>query len=56
LPSLLDYATYVFLHSTLPPGLSDQALAVASAVATPQARAQAILYLVLTSSAYQVIQ
>ena len=56
LSSLLDYASYVFLHSTMPPGLSEQAAAAAGAVTSPTARAQAVLYLVLTSSAYQVIQ
>ena len=56
LPTLLDYASYVFLHHAMPPGLSEQALAAASAVTTPKARAQAVLYLVLTSSDYQVIQ
>ena len=56
LPSLLDYASFVFLHSTMPPGLSEQALAAVSAVTSPKARAQAVLYLVLTSSDYQVIQ
>jgi len=55
-PSLLDYASYVFLHHAMPPGLADQATAAAAAVNTPTARAQAVLYLVLTSSSYQVIQ
>lgn len=55
-PGLLDYASYVFLHHTMPPGLADQATAAAAAVNTATARAQAVLYLVLTSSAYQVIQ
>jgi hypothetical protein len=40
----------------MPPGLSEQALAAVSAVTSPKARAQAVLYLVLTSSDYQVIQ
>jgi len=54
--SLLDYASYVFLHHNMPPGLSEQAAAAAAAATSPLARAQAVLYLVLTSSDYQVIQ
>ncbi len=53
---LIDYASYVFLHHTMPPGLLEQASAAAEAAASPMARAQAVLYLVLTSSDYQVIQ
>jgi len=54
--SLLDYACYVFLHSTVAPGLREPASNAAGAATTPLARAQAVLYLVLTSSYYQVIQ
>ncbi len=54
--SLLDYASYVFLHHNMSPGLMEQASAAAGAAASPTARAQAVLYLVLTSSEYQVIQ
>jgi uncharacterized protein (DUF1800 family) len=54
--SLLDYASYVFLHHTMPPALAEQAAAAAGAATSPTARAQAVLYLVLTSSDYQVIQ
>ncbi len=56
LSGLLDYASFVFLHSTMPPGLAEQASAAAAAATSPKAQAQAVLYLVLTSSAYQVIQ
>lgn len=54
--SLLAYASYVFLHHNMPPGLFEQAAAAAGAATSPTARAQAVLYLVLTSSDYQVIQ
>lgn len=54
--ALIGYASYVFLHNTVPPALYEQAAAAAGAVTSPLARAQAILYLVLTSSDYQVIQ
>jgi len=56
LSSLLDYTSYVFLHHVMPPALSEQASAAAGALTSAVARAQAVLYLVLTSSAYQVIQ
>ena len=54
--ALVDYAGYVFLHHNVPPALAEQASAAAGAASTPLARAQAVLYLVLTSSDYQVIQ
>ena len=53
---MLAYAGYIFLHSTVPPDLQEQASAAAAAGTSAQARAQAILYLVLTSSDYQIIQ
>ena len=53
---LLAYAGYAFLHSNMSQALSAQAAVAANAAATPAARAQAVLYLVLTSSEYQVIQ
>ena len=54
--SLLDYASYVFLHHEMPPALAQQAATAAGAAASPLERAQAVLYLVLTSSDYQVMQ
>ena len=54
--ALLDYASYVFLHHNMPAALAEEASAAAAAATTPLARAQTVLYLVLTSSDYQVIQ
>jgi len=54
--AMIDYAGYIFLHTNTPPALYEQAAAAAGAATSPMARAQAILYLVLTSSDYQVIQ
>lgn len=53
---LLDYIGYVFLHSAMSPDLAKAATEAANAVTTPAAKAQAALYVVLTSSEYQVIQ
>jgi uncharacterized protein (DUF1800 family) len=53
---LLDYIGYVFLHNSMPAGLKQAAADAASAAATPAAKAQAALYIVLTSSEYQVVQ
>jgi hypothetical protein len=53
---MIGNASYVFLHTNISPALYAQASAAAAAVTTPLARVQAILYLVLTSSEYQVIQ
>ena len=53
---LLDYIGYVFLHSGMSPNLAQAAADAANAAATPTAKAQAALYIVLTSSEYQVIQ
>jgi len=54
--SMLSYAGYVFLHNSVPSPLAEQALAAAAATTSKTARAQAILYVVLTSSDYQIIQ
>jgi hypothetical protein len=56
LSGLLDYISYVFLHSGMSTGLAQAATSAASAVTTPTAEAQAALYIVLTSSEYQVMQ
>ncbi len=53
---LLDAIAYVFLHSVISPNLAQAAANAANAAATPTAKAQAALYIVLTSSEYQVIQ
>ena len=52
---LVDYIGYVFLHSGMSTVLTQAATAAAAAQSTPLAKAQAALYVVLTSSEYQVI-
>jgi uncharacterized protein (DUF1800 family) len=54
--ALLDYINYVFLHQSMSSGLQAAATSAVNAVTTPLARVQAALYVVLTSSEYQVIQ
>lgn len=54
--SLLDYIGYVFLHSSMSPALTQAAASAVMAQTTPAAKAQAALYVVLTSSEYQVVQ
>lgn len=54
--ALLDYISYVFLHHAMSPSLTQEATAAANAVTTSLARAQATLYIVLTSGEYQIIQ
>jgi len=54
--SLIDYISYVFLHGSISSNLTQAATDAASAAATPLAKVQAALYLVLTSAEYQVIQ
>jgi uncharacterized protein (DUF1800 family) len=56
IPTLLDHIAYVFLHHSMSPELQQAATSAASAVTTPLARVQAALYIVLTSSEYQVIR
>jgi hypothetical protein len=53
---LLAYISDVFLHAGMPPDLAQAAADAANAAATPAAKAQAALYIVLTSSDYQVVQ
>jgi len=53
---LLDYIGYVFLHNQMSPALRQAATSAASAVTTPAAKAQAALYIVLSSGEYQIIQ
>ena len=54
--SLIDYISYVFLHHSMSSNLKQAATDAANAAATPAAKAQAALYVVLTSAEYQVIQ
>ena len=54
--SLLNYIAYVFLHSSMSSALTQAATLAANAQSTPEAKAQAALYVVLTSSEYQVVQ
>jgi hypothetical protein len=54
--TLVDRISYVFLHSSMSSNLKQAAIDAANAAATPTAKAQAALYIVLTSAEYQVIQ
>jgi uncharacterized protein (DUF1800 family) len=53
---MLDHISRVFLHDGMSPSLRQAAAAAANAAATPTAKAQAALYIALTSSEYQVVQ
>jgi uncharacterized protein (DUF1800 family) len=53
---LLDYISYVFLHSSMSSALTQAATSAANAQSTATAKAQAALYVVLSSSEYQVVQ
>jgi uncharacterized protein (DUF1800 family) len=53
---LLDYISYVFLHHSMSSTLKQAATDAANAAATPTAKTQAALYVVLTSAEYQVVQ
>jgi uncharacterized protein (DUF1800 family) len=53
---LLAHIGYVFVHSGMSSKLKQAAEDAANAAATPTAKAQAALYVVLTSSEYQVVQ
>ncbi len=54
--AMLDYISYVFLHHSMSANLSQAAMNAAGAPGTTLARAQAALYMVLTSGEYQIIQ
>jgi uncharacterized protein (DUF1800 family) len=56
LNTLLDYINGIFLHGSMSSDLRSAALDAAGAAATNQAKAQAALYIVLTSGEYQIIQ
>jgi len=53
---LLDYISYVFVHGSMSRELRQAAKDAADAATTSKAKAQAALYIVLTSSEYQVVQ
>jgi hypothetical protein len=54
--ALLDHMAYVFTHHSMSLQLQQAATSAANAATTPLAKVQAALYIVLTSSEYQVIQ
>jgi uncharacterized protein (DUF1800 family) len=54
--TLLNYIGSIFLHGGMSPGLQQAATTAINAATTPTAKAQAALYVVLTSSEYQIIQ
>lgn len=53
--SLLNYIGSIFLHGAMSAALEQAATAAIDAASTPTAKAQAALYVVLTSGEYQVI-
>jgi uncharacterized protein (DUF1800 family) len=53
--SLLDTIGSVFLHGSLSPALQQAATDAVNAASTPTSKAQAALYVVLTSNEYQII-
>ena len=53
--ALLDYISYVFLHHSMSAQLTQAASDAASAAGTLKAKAQAALYVVLTSGEYQIL-
>jgi len=54
--NLLNYVSSVFLHGGMSPWLEQAATSAVNAAATPTAKAQTALYVVLTSGEYQIIQ
>jgi uncharacterized protein (DUF1800 family) len=53
---LLNYINGMLLHSSMSRAIAEVATTAINAVTTPKAKAQAALYVVLTSSEYQIIQ
>jgi uncharacterized protein (DUF1800 family) len=53
---LVDHIAYMFTHHSMSPELQQAATSAANAASTPLAKVQAALYIVLTSSEYQIIQ
>jgi hypothetical protein len=56
LNSLLDYISTIFLHGSMSSPLRGAAASAAAAAGTARAKAQAALYIVLTSGEYQIVQ
>ena len=54
--NLLNYISSVFLHGGMSTALEQAATSAVNAATTPTAKAQAALYVVLTSGEYQIIQ
>jgi uncharacterized protein (DUF1800 family) len=54
--ALLNYVSSVFLHGQMSSALEQAATSAVDAATTPTAKAEAALYVVLTSSEYQIIQ
>jgi len=54
--NLLNYVASVFLHGGMSTALEQAATTAVNAATTPTAKAQAALYVVLTSGEYQIIQ
>jgi uncharacterized protein (DUF1800 family) len=54
--NLLEYISSVFLHGGMSTALQQAATAAVNAASTPTAKAQAALYVVLTSGEYQIVQ
>jgi len=54
--NLLDSIASVFLHGSMSPQLETEATAAVNAAPTPLAKAQAALYIALTSAEYQIVQ
>jgi len=55
-PALLSYIASIFLHGSMSSALQQAATDALNAAATPLGKAQAALYVVLTSGDYQIIQ
>ena len=54
-PSLLNYINSIFLHGSMSPALQQAATDAANAASSAKAKAQAALYIVLTSGEYQIV-
>ncbi len=55
-PALLSYIASIFLHGEMTPALEEAATNAVNASTSPTAKAQAALYVVLTSGNYQIVQ
>jgi uncharacterized protein (DUF1800 family) len=56
LNALFDYISTVFLHGSMSSSLRSAAISAAAVAGTARAKAQAVLYIVLTSGEYQIVQ